>query len=101
MPNSFEIVVRAGATIEDETGDMNVKDDTTIVAAHFLPKLQFFGFSGSSGPSHETCLKSVNNMEIANRYWRDSYQIGIFDGSGSFLFLQLWVNISRLVNTGS
>lgn len=33
MPNSLEIDVSAGATIDDETGEMKVKDDTTIVAA--------------------------------------------------------------------
>ena len=54
MPKSLDIDVRAGATIDEETGEMSVKDDTTIVAAHFRPNVQFLGFSGSSGLSHET-----------------------------------------------
>ena len=54
MPNSLDIDVRAGATIDDETGEMKVKDDTTMVAAHFCLNVQFLGFSGSSGPSHDT-----------------------------------------------
>ena len=36
MPNSSDIDVRAGATIDDEIGDIRVKLDTMIVAAHFL-----------------------------------------------------------------
>ena len=44
----------AGATIEEETGDMNVKDDTTKVAPHLRFFDQFLGFSGSSGPSQVT-----------------------------------------------
>ena len=44
----------AGAIIEEDTGDMKVKEDTTTVAAHFLLIDQFFGFSGSSGPDHVT-----------------------------------------------
>lgn len=75
--NSDAIVERAGATIEDETGDMKVKDDTTIVAAHFLLKLQFFGFSGSSGPSHETWLVSAISTNSFNDYGEKAYQIGI------------------------
>ena len=51
MPNSLDIDGRAGATIEDDTGEMKVKDDTTIVAAHFLLNVQFLG---SSGPSQDT-----------------------------------------------
>ena len=58
MPNSFDIDVRAGATMDDETGEMRVKKDTTIVAAHFRLKVQFLGFAGSSEPSHETCTAS-------------------------------------------
>ena len=52
--NSLAILVKAGATIDDETGEMNVKDDTTIVAAHFFFIVQFFGFSGSLVPFHVT-----------------------------------------------
>ena len=49
-------VVIAGAMIEEDTGDMKVKEDTTKVAAHFLPIDHFFGFSGSSGPDQVTCV---------------------------------------------
>ena len=45
----------AGATIDEETGEMNVNSETVMVAAHFFVALQFFGFSGSSSPSHVTC----------------------------------------------
>ena len=45
-----------GAIIEEHTGDMKVKEDTTKVAAHFLPSDQFFEFSGSSGPAQVTCV---------------------------------------------
>ena len=55
MSNSFDMASRAGATIEEETGEMKVKDDTINVAAHFWPAVQFLGFFGSSKPSHETC----------------------------------------------
>ena len=54
MLNSLPMVASEGATIDDETGEMNVNIDTTNVAAHFLFLLQFLGFSGSSGPSHVT-----------------------------------------------
>ena len=47
----------AGATMEEETGEMNVKDEATIVAAHLRRLVQFFGFSGSSGPFHVTWSK--------------------------------------------
>ena len=46
----------AGAIIEEDTGDIKVKDDTTKVAAHFLPSDQFFGFLQSSGPDQVTCV---------------------------------------------
>jgi hypothetical protein len=48
------MVVRAGATIEEETGEMKVNRETVMVAAHFLFVGQFLGLSGSSGPSHVT-----------------------------------------------
>lgn len=54
MPNSPAIVPSAGATIDDDTGEMNVKTDTSSVAVHFLRTGQFLGFSGSSWPSHDT-----------------------------------------------
>lgn len=42
--------------MDDDTGEMNVKADTSSVAAHFLRVGQFMGFSGSSGPFHNTFL---------------------------------------------
>lgn len=50
------MVLSAGATIEDDTGEMKVKQETMTVAAHFFLRVQFLGFSGSSGPSQVTCL---------------------------------------------
>jgi hypothetical protein len=35
IPNSSETCTAAGATIDEEMGLINVKDNTTIVAAHF------------------------------------------------------------------
>jgi hypothetical protein len=52
--NCAAMVVRAGATIEEETGEMKVNRETVMVAAHFLFVGQFLGLSGSSGPSHVT-----------------------------------------------
>jgi hypothetical protein len=52
IPNSFAIAVRAGATIDEETGEIKVKHDTTKTAAHLFLIGQFFGLSGSSGPRH-------------------------------------------------
>lgn len=40
MPRSVDILLRTGATIEEETGDINVKKDTTNVAAH-VPVMSF------------------------------------------------------------
>ena len=54
MLNSLAMVDNAGATIDDETGDMKVKDETTSVANHFRFVVQFFGLAGSSGPSQVT-----------------------------------------------
>ena len=54
MRRSLAIDDSAGATIEEETGEMKVKQETTTVAAHFLRMLQFLGFAGSSGESHVT-----------------------------------------------
>lgn len=59
MFNSELMALMAGATIEEETGDMKVNDDTIKVAAHFFPFFQFFGFSGSSSPSHVTYMVSM------------------------------------------
>ena len=42
----------------EEKGDIKVKQDTRIVAAHFRCQDQFMGFSGSFGPSHDICLGS-------------------------------------------
>jgi hypothetical protein len=47
--------VSAGAIIEEATGEMKVKQDTTNVATHFLRMDQFLGFEGSVGEDHVTC----------------------------------------------
>lgn len=36
IPNSCAICTVAGATMEDDTGEMKVNDETTRVAAHFF-----------------------------------------------------------------
>ena len=48
------MVVVDGATIEEDTGEISVKRETTKVAVHFLRLAQFFGLRGSSGPSQVT-----------------------------------------------
>lgn len=53
-PKSAASDESAGATIDEETGEMKVNSETVIVAAHFFFMLQFFGFSGSSSPDHVT-----------------------------------------------
>jgi hypothetical protein len=40
--------------MNEETGEMNVKEETIRAAAHFFLQVQFSGFSGSSGPCHVT-----------------------------------------------
>ena len=40
IPNSLAICAVAGATMEDDTGEMKVNDETTSVAAHFFRRLQ-------------------------------------------------------------
>lgn len=77
-PNSSTICEVAGATIDDDTGDMKVNSDTMTVEAHFFEYVQlqflfffrisnnnierakahFFGFAGSSGPSQSTQMIS-------------------------------------------
>jgi hypothetical protein len=37
IPKSFASCALAGATIDEDTGEIKVKDETTRVAAHFLP----------------------------------------------------------------
>ncbi len=65
MFRSLDMVVKAGATMEEETGEMNVNNDTVTTIAHFFFMVQFLGFPGSSGPSHVTCR--VVNILIVNR----------------------------------
>lgn len=70
MPNSFPMAAKAGATMVDDTGEMNVNDDTISTAAHFAGRLQLRGFSGSSGPDQVTypvqqCESSVR-QELEN-----------------------------------
>ena len=46
--------------MELETGDMKVKRETVMVASHFFFRVQFFGLSGSPGPSQVTRLISFS-----------------------------------------
>lgn len=54
IPNSCAMVGSAGATMVDDTGEMNVKHETKSVETHFLDRLQLRGFDGSSGPDQVT-----------------------------------------------
>jgi hypothetical protein len=56
MLNSASNAGSAGAIIEDERGERKENRETIAVAAHFLPKDQFFGFAGSLLPFQVTCL---------------------------------------------
>ena len=58
---SLAMLMRAGAIMELDTGEMKVKRETVIVAAHFFCLLQFLGFSGSCGPSQVTRLVSFSD----------------------------------------
>jgi len=87
------MAVNAGATIDDETGEMNVKEDTTIVAAHLFLRVQFFGFSGSSGPFHVTCQGYTISHAMCKIMHSDSVlmstdQVWILDRSCSLSLLQ-------------
>lgn len=53
-------MVKAGATMEEDTGEIKVNSETVIVAAHLFLDGQFLGFSGSSGPSHVTYTACQN-----------------------------------------
>lgn len=46
---------------------MNVKEDTISVAAHFFLEVQFFGFSGSSGPVHATYTELAGRTDDKRR----------------------------------
>ena len=82
IPYCIAIAGSDGATMEEDTGEIKVNEETTKVAAHFLPfdlrllgifssflgcvqsTYQFFGLFGSSGPSHETYLIVNSNSTI-------------------------------------
>jgi hypothetical protein len=51
---SRAITGRAGATIEEVIGEINVNIETVRVAAHFFFIVQFLGLSGSEGLAHVT-----------------------------------------------
>jgi hypothetical protein len=55
MPRSLDILLSAGAIIEEATGEMKVKQDMTNVATPFLRMDQFLGFEGSVREDHVTC----------------------------------------------
>jgi hypothetical protein len=61
LPRSFFLMLRAGAAMEDETGE-KVKDETTNTTVHLHFKDQSFGFAGSSGPSQVTKLGSSGTL---------------------------------------
>src|ERR1700761_2818775 len=61
IPRSRPSNGRAGATIEDDTGDMNVKEETTNTAAHLRLKLQFRGLAGSSASFQVTKYGSTSS----------------------------------------
>lgn len=54
MWKSSPILSKAGAIIDEDTGEMKVNADTINVAAHFFRYDQFLGLSPSSSESHVT-----------------------------------------------
>ena len=54
IPRSVLISSSTGVTMVEEKGEMNVKQETSMVATHFLCHDQLSGFSGSWGPSQDT-----------------------------------------------
>ena len=48
------MAVVEGATMDEDTGEMSVKSETTNVAIHFLRFGQFLGLRGSEAESHVT-----------------------------------------------
>jgi hypothetical protein len=54
--NCAAIASEAGATIDEDTGLINVKRDTTIVAVHFFPYVQLQA-SVVNYPKRENVLK--------------------------------------------
>ena len=59
MCKSVAIWLKAGAIMEDVSGEMELKPDTMRVAPHFLRFDQFLGLLGLSGPSQVTLSLSV------------------------------------------
>ena len=56
--------------MEEETGEIKVKMETATVFLHLALRGQFFGFCGSSGPSHVTksgsnCLVGSSDLDLA------------------------------------
>lgn len=49
------MVVKAGAVMVVETGEIKVKAEAMAVTRHRAANVQFFGLSASSGPSQVTC----------------------------------------------
>lgn len=73
------MVGRAGATMVEETGDMNVKQETSRVAAHFLERLQLSGFLGSFGPDQVTYVALVYTCRALSEQ-QSTHEIGIPSG---------------------
>ena len=86
----------AGAIIELETGEMKVKSETVMVAAHFLCRLQFLGFIGSPGPSHVT-----KDVSFSDR-------LDLVDGLRPIDFaldllrrMEIWPNVAPSASSGN
>jgi hypothetical protein len=77
MPRSLDILLSAGAIIEEATGEMKMKQDTTNVATHFLRMDQFLGFEGSVGEDHVT--------------WRSCWLVLLLGVWGCGCPYQIWV----------
>lgn len=80
MPKSALTRSRAGAIMVEETGEMNVKQDTMMVAVHLRATDQFRGFVGSDGDDQVTCeqQKLAEKNEQEKRTNGASHQVRIF-----------------------
>ena len=95
-PNSVAMSNRAGAIIELDTGEMKVKSETVMVAAHFLCRLQFFGFIGSAGPSQVTKEVSFSDrLDLVDGLRFIDFELDLLRR------MEIWPNVAPSASSGS
>src|SRR5699024_7447617 len=91
-PRSRPMSSSAGATIVDEKGEMKVKQDTRIVVVHFFCQVQFMGFAGSAGPSHDTTVGCGGRSSV----YSGGVSVIIFSASSFMVLLLLPCVVSSM-----